>query len=57
MLKNSMISGPKCPACGDKKIVTDENTGEMFCGRCGFVVTDKIAEAMLSPSRTLLLTP
>jgi len=44
MLKNSMISGPKCPSCGDKKMVTDQTTGELFCGRCGFVVTDKIAD-------------
>ena len=44
MLKNSMVSGPKCPACGDKKMVTDQNTGELFCGKCGFVVTDKIAD-------------
>jgi len=39
-----MVSGPKCPSCGDKKIVTDQNTGELFCGKCGMVVTDKVAE-------------
>jgi len=44
MLKNTMVSGPRCPSCGDKKIVTDETTGETFCGKCGFVVSDKIAE-------------
>ena len=44
MLKNSMISGPKCPSCGNKKIVTDQNTGELFCGKCGLVITDKIAD-------------
>lgn len=44
MLKNSIVSGPKCPACGDKKMVTDESTGELFCGKCGFVVTDKITD-------------
>ena len=44
MLKNETVSGPKCPSCGDKKIVTDQNTGELFCGKCGFVVTDKIAD-------------
>ena len=44
MLKNSMITGPKCPSCGYKKMVTDQNTGELFCGKCGFVVTDKIAD-------------
>ena len=44
MLVNSMLSGPKCPACGNRGIVTDDNTGEMFCGRCGIVVTDKITD-------------
>jgi len=45
MLKSTVISGPKCPSCGDKKMVTDQNTGELFCGKCGFVVTDKIADS------------
>jgi len=44
MLKSTILSGPKCPSCGDKKIVTDQNTGEMFCGKCGLVVTDKISD-------------
>jgi len=44
MLKSTAITGPKCPACGDKKMVTDQNTGELFCGKCGFVVTDKITD-------------
>ena len=44
MLKNSIITGPKCPSCGYKKMVTDQNTGELFCGKCGFVVTEKIED-------------
>jgi len=44
MLRNTMISSPKCPSCGDKKIITDQNTGELFCSKCGLVVTDKIAD-------------
>ena len=44
MLKNSIITGPKCPSCGYKKMVTDQNTGELFCGKCGFVVTEKISD-------------
>jgi len=44
MLKNTIVFGPKCPSCGDKKMVTDQNTGELFCGKCGLVVTDKIAD-------------
>ena len=45
MLKNSLVIGPKCPSCGNKKIVTDQNTGELFCGKCGIVITDKIVDA------------
>ncbi len=44
MLKNTTITGSKCPACGYKKMVTDQNTGELFCGKCGFVVTEKISD-------------
>ena len=41
MLKNTIM---KCPSCGDKKIITDQNTGELFCSKCGLVVTDKITD-------------
>jgi len=44
MLKSTSITEPKCPSCGTKKMVTDQNTGELFCGKCGFVVTDKIED-------------
>ncbi len=44
MLKNTMINGTKCPACGNRKIISDQNTGELFCGKCGLVITDKIAD-------------
>ncbi len=35
----------KCPRCGQGALVTDANTGENFCGKCGFVITDKVAES------------
>ena len=44
MLKNTTISGPKCPSCGGSKMISDETTGELCCGRCGFVITDKISD-------------
>jgi transcription initiation factor TFIIB len=44
MLKNSMMSSPKCPSCGGQKMVTDQNNGELFCSRCGLVITDKIVD-------------
>ncbi len=44
MIKNTTVSGPKCPFCGGKKMISDETTGELCCGRCGFVITDKILD-------------
>ena len=39
-----MESSQRCPSCGKSKVVTDENTGEMFCGYCGFVINDKLED-------------
>ncbi len=44
MMNKSILTTPKCPSCGKQKLVTDENNGEMFCGFCGFVVTDNIVD-------------
>ncbi len=35
----------KCPRCGQSALVTDSSTGENFCGKCGFVITDKVDES------------
>ena len=34
----------RCPRCGKGTLVTDTNTGENFCGSCGFVVTGQAVE-------------
>jgi len=39
---NLQESTLKCPSCLNKKIVNDENMGELFCGKCGLVLNDKI---------------
>ena len=44
MLKNSFSLDLKCPSCGVKIILTDQNTGELFCGKCGLVISDKIID-------------
>jgi transcription initiation factor TFIIB len=44
MLKNSFSLDLKCPSCGVKIILTDQNTGELFCGKCGIVISDKIID-------------
>ena len=35
----------RCPRCGKGTVVTDTNTGENFCGKCGFVLTDQAVES------------
>ena len=40
-----IIPKEKCPRCGKATLVTDANTGENFCGKCGFVLTEKISES------------
>ncbi len=43
-MMNPTISAQKCPSCGKKNMVTDETTGELFCGHCGFVVNEKLTD-------------
>lgn len=31
-----------CQRCGKKEIVTDFNSGEVFCGNCGFVINERL---------------
>lgn len=35
----------KCPRCGKNAIVTDEETGEVICVRCGFVLYERLADS------------
>jgi transcription initiation factor TFIIB len=30
-----------CQRCGKNSLLTDENTGELFCAKCGFVISEK----------------
>ncbi len=41
---NSITTQPKCPSCGKPKMVTDENSGELFCAGCGFVINEKLED-------------
>ena len=44
ILESYMTSKPKemCPRCAQGKLVTDNESGEMFCSKCGFVITEKL---------------
>src|SRR5574337_1629232 len=45
MTRESFGSGGRCPRCGKGPMVTDNTTGEMFCGGCGFVLTERVEES------------
>ena len=45
MTRESFGSGGRCPRCGKGPMVTDSTTGEMFCGGCGFVMTERVEES------------
>ena len=34
-----------CSRCGKKSLLTDDVTGEQFCGKCGFVISEKVDES------------
>src|SRR5437870_5163566 len=34
----------RCPRCGKTSLVEDEESGELICSNCGFVLKDKIEE-------------
>ncbi len=43
----NLIPGIKqsCLRCGKKALITDAETGEIFCGGCGFVLSEKLQES------------
>jgi len=45
MVKKEGNSKEKCPRCAKGKLVTDNESGETFCSKCGFVLTEKLQEA------------
>jgi len=35
-------SNSNCQRCGKNSLLTDEDTGEQFCEKCGFVISEKV---------------
>ena len=44
MVLQTLNVGSKCARCGKKSLVTDNVTGERFCGDCGFVISERVDE-------------
>ncbi len=42
---SSLPASDKCPQCGKRTLFEDKTTGELSCGNCGFVVTEKAVDA------------
>ncbi len=40
-MTQQLASKRRCPRCGKKTILTDSTTGEMVCGVCGFVISER----------------
>jgi len=59
MISDTMIqqlsSKETCPRCSMKVIITDSTTGEMFCGKCGFVINERTDQ--YGPGRTFSDNP
>lgn len=46
MLNKTLVTNvDKCPRCAKTGMITDGITGEMFCGTCGFVLTEQVTES------------
>jgi len=45
LVKDIQSHAGRCPRCGKGHLVTDNNTGETFCGSCGLVMTDRLEES------------
>jgi hypothetical protein len=52
----SIIQNPVlCPICKSNNVITDPESGEIVCSKCGMVISDKIQETRRE-SRTFLNT-
>ena len=40
-----LTSKERCPRCNKKEMVTDSESGEVFCGVCGFVISERTEDS------------
>ena len=41
----TLAKDSNCLRCGKNSLLTDNDTGERFCGKCGYVVSEKLNES------------
>ena len=42
---SGMNQNSNCPRCGKNSLLMDDVTGEQFCSKCGFVISEKSQES------------
>jgi len=42
---SGMNQNTNCPRCGKNSLLMDDVTGEQFCSKCGFVISEKSQES------------
>jgi len=45
MVLNNLRNKTTCIRCGKNSLLTDSDTGEQFCSKCGFVISEKSQES------------
>ncbi len=45
MVLKSPNAADNCPRCAKNSLLTDDVTGERFCGKCGYVISEKSQES------------
>jgi transcription initiation factor TFIIB len=45
-----LVNKEGCPRCGKNNLITDNESGELFCAKCGFVINERFSDG--GPERT-----
>ena len=45
MVLQTFSIGSRCARCGKNSMLTDNTTGERFCGGCGFVISERVEDS------------
>ncbi len=44
-MTQQIASKQRCPRCGKNTIITDMEIGELICGRCGYVISERLEDS------------
>ncbi len=44
-MAQQIVSKQRCPRCGKNTIITDMEIAELICGRCGYVVSERLEDS------------